>query len=55
MDLKELWFHFQMIFQLFKHQLKHTIVVNRVTWVVYDQKDISKVVGTRTQLPLQLA
>ena len=32
-----------------------TIVVNRVTWPIYDRKDISKVVATRTQLPLKLA
>jgi len=32
-----------------------TIVVNQVTWPVYDKKEPTKVKGTRTQLPLKLA
>ena len=32
-----------------------TIVVDRVTWPVYDRHDLTKVIGTRTQLPLKLA
>ena len=32
-----------------------TIVVDRVTWPVYDRNSPTKVVGTRTQLPLKLA
>lgn len=32
-----------------------TIVVKKVTWSVYDRHDSSKVVGTRTQIPLKLA
>ena len=32
-----------------------TIIVNQVTWPVYDKKEPTKVIGTRTQLPLKLA
>jgi len=32
-----------------------TIVVDRVTWPVYDRTDPTKVVGTKTQIPLKLA
>jgi hypothetical protein len=32
-----------------------TLVVNRVTWPVYDKHNSSKIIGTRTQLPLKLA
>ena len=32
-----------------------TVIVDRVTWPVYDRKDPTKVIGTRTQLPLKLA
>ena len=32
-----------------------TLVVDRVTWPVYDKKVLTKVIGTRTQLPLKLA
>jgi ATP-dependent exoDNAse (exonuclease V) alpha subunit len=32
-----------------------TLVVDRVTWSVYDRKHTSKVIGTRTQTPLILA
>ena len=32
-----------------------TLVVDRVTWSVYDRKQTSKVIGTRTQIPLKLA
>ena len=32
-----------------------TIVVNQVTWPVYDKRQPTKVIGTRTQLPLKLA
>ena len=32
-----------------------TIVVNQVTWPVYDQMEPTKVIGTRMQLPLKLA
>ena len=32
-----------------------TIVVDWVTWPVYDRDDLTKVIGTRTQLPLKLA
>ena len=32
-----------------------TIVVNQVIWPVYDKKEPTKVIGTRTQLPLKLA
>ena len=32
-----------------------SIVVDRVTWPVYDRRDPNKLVGTRTQVPLKLA
>ena len=32
-----------------------TIVVNQVTWPVYNKKELAKVMGTRRQLPLKLA
>lgn len=32
-----------------------TIVVHRVTWPVYAKDDPARVVGTRAQLPLNLA
>ena len=32
-----------------------TIVVDRVSWPVYDRTDPTKIVGTRTQIPLKLA
>ena len=35
--------------------VSETLVVNRVTWPVYDRKEATKVIGTRTQLPLKLS
>lgn len=32
-----------------------SVVVDRVTWPVYDRRDPNKLVGTRTQVPLKLA
>ena len=32
-----------------------SLLVDRVTWPVYDLKDLTKGIGTRTQLPLKLA